>query len=320
MTTLATTTQAVPSLLGVPTTTTLPGPFPGSANGQPLYVDNEKFSNPLYFKTVLVPILAVWPLTLITLAIYLYNIFSKNMINTYRVSIKMNFFPMLLFPIIIDNVYDYVSNVDVKKYDSKTLVFLIVLQGILGFFSMIFTLMYTWEAVKKGSSSLEEDEAVLYTRLKTSEEGDEGAVNLPSNLRFPGRWKTIMNEYLTMNVVWGLTINNLMLFIVYVMRYITYNDNMLMREIDVTAISLAIGLVLIPLVIIDIWLFAYPATASLSMHYYILAVYAINFTVEYYNALLSVSPAPALTILVAFLFFVIKLMAFSQLGRKAKAD
>ncbi|GFO15368.1 hypothetical protein PoB_004187300 [Plakobranchus ocellatus] len=32
------------------------------------------FSNPLYFKTLLVPILLVWPIIILTLIIYMYNI------------------------------------------------------------------------------------------------------------------------------------------------------------------------------------------------------------------------------------------------------
>ncbi len=285
-----------------------------------VYVDGLKFSNPLYFKTVLVPILATWPLILMVLTIYLYNLWRviKSPTRNYRVTMKMNFFPMLLFAMILDNGYDWTTSASVNEFSSKTLGFLIGVFGLLAGLSLVFVAAYTWDSIQSGANNgfkPNEEGAVL-----SGGSGDSDRVDLPSRLKYPGRWRTIINEYITINVVYGLAVYNLLLLIVYVMRYTTHVDENYMRESDVAYASLAIIILLVPLIIMDYFMFRFPPTASIMMHYYLVIVFGLSFTVDFFN---QVKYCELITLVVTFgalFLFVFKIKIFTDIGCKISMD
>jgi len=293
-----------------------------------VYVDGLKFSNPLYFKTVLVPILATWPLILMVLTIYLYNLWRviKSPTRNYRVTMKMNFFPILLFAMILDNGYDWTTSASVNKFSTKTLGFLIGAFGVLAALSLVFAAGYTWDSIRSGANNgfkPNEEGEVRYSRLSAGEEEggeDSDKVELPSRLRYPGRWRTIINEYITINVVYGLTIYTLQLLLVYVMRYTTHVDNNYMRESDAAYASLAMVILLVPLVIMDYFMFRFPPTACIVTHYYLVGVFGLSFTVDFFNQVRYCELMTLVVTFAALFLFVFKIKIFTDIGRKISMD
>jgi hypothetical protein len=270
-------------------------------------VSTSAFSNPLYFKTSLVAFLAAWPIAIMCFIVYFYNMANyKNMSAT----VKMIFFPVLLFPGILDNCYDIITKADVNEYKSTPLAVLIGVYVIASVISLLYLGLYTYD-------SMNPDKKGMYSRLPTTtdEEQDEsggggGDVTL-------GRWQRVIDEYMTANVIWSVTTYNLMIMVIYVARYITHSDGNYMREIDVALVSaVLLGLVII-LAIVDFALFKNPANGSVFMHYVVAAVFSLNFTVDFQA---QVGFCEIITLGVFFLsvfLAVYKLKLFMELGTPA---
>ncbi|GFO15360.1 hypothetical protein PoB_004186500 [Plakobranchus ocellatus] len=248
------------------------------------------FSNPLNFKTLLVPIFLVCPINILALIINMYNIVvaigdkRRGIIQHFRVNIKILCFHLLIIPTIVDNTYDSVTKIDVEKYSSVTQMVFIIVMGIATLFCIIFTVGYTWEVVQK-YTSVKIGEG--YGRLREEEEEELEGTDV--RMEFFTRWYVIINKYMTINAIFGFTIYNIMLTLIYAMRYITSVDSDYLRIQDVANISYGVLIMLVLFVIFDFFTFRYPQTASLTVHYYVLFIFSLNFTLDFYQ---QVRPRP----------------------------
>ena len=288
----------------------------------PSTVEVSAFSNPLYYKTPLIPFLASWPIAVMCLTVYFYNLINfKNM----SLTLKMIFFPILLFPGIIDNCYDLITNADIAKYKEAPLAALIGVFVLAALTSLIFLVMYVYE--QSHFSFWCSSTKAMYKRLINrddaedarggEEEEEEEEEDDEDQQRHMGRWQRIIDEYMTANLIWGLTMYNLMLMIVYVARFITYQDKNFMRETDV-AIVTAVTAVLIKIMIgIDFWLFNNPASGSAFMHYYIATIFTLNFTLDFHAQVGFCEYFTLVVCLTCAFLVVYKLWAFALLGTSA---
>ncbi|RUS70284.1 hypothetical protein EGW08_016703 [Elysia chlorotica] len=260
-----------------------------------------KYSNPLYFKTLLIPILASWPLTFVIFIIYAYNTMRGvgYISRPPKVTAKMIFLPLLLVPMIVDNYYDLITKASVSEYDSDILLLIIIAMALFVVISIAYITFYCFQLVqnnnyikKSGYTRLSMVDSISEDAQENDGNDDErgGAelnvnIKLPSRIKNPNRWDIIVNEYMTMNGVYGLMIYNILLLIIYVMRYLTNKDTNCIRETDVAIISAVLGALLIPNIIFDWLTFKIPQAASLVMHYYLISVFALNFTLDFYDQL-----------------------------------
>lgn len=259
----------------------------------PSTLNPSPFSNPLYFKTSLVGFLVSWPIGIMCFIMFFYNLANyKNSTVTF----KMVFFPLLLVPGIIDNFYDIVTNADIKKYDKTNLIVLIGVFTVLAVLSLIYLALYMYDTIKRSP----------YMRL-ANDEDEEDEVPI-------GRWKRVIDDYATSNIIWALTVSNMMILAIYAARYITHLDKNFMREIDVALLSgVLLGMVII-VVLFDFAFFKNPSSGSVFMHYMVGAVYSLNFTIDFQA---QVGFCELLTLVVFFLcafLVVLKLKAFLELG------
>lgn len=259
------------------------------------------FSNPLYFKTSLVSFLVSWPIAILCFVVYFYNLANyKNM----GVTVKMVFFPVLLSAGILDNFYDIITNADVNKYDKTQLGVLIGAFTVQAVISLVYLAAYMYNTIRPGQ--------YMYRRLPTSDEDEGDSGEAPME-----RWRRIIDEYATSNIIWALTVSNMMILAIYVARYITHLDKNFMREIDVALLSaVLLGMVII-VVVFDFALFKNPSSGSVFMHYLVAAVYSLNFTIDFQA---QVGFCELLTLAVFFIsvfLVVVKLKAFIELGQAA---
>ena len=99
-------------------------------------------SNPLYFKTPFIPFLAAWPITIMCLIIYSYNLVQYK---HSAVTIPLIFFPLLLFSGILDNIYDFATNADIKEYKAKNLLAMVLVLTVLAVLRVVCVIYYsTW--------------------------------------------------------------------------------------------------------------------------------------------------------------------------------
>lgn len=269
-------------------------------------IHTSPFSNPLYFKTALVAFLAQWPIVFMCYVVFIYNLVNyKNM----RATVKMIFFPVLLFPTILDNSYDIITGASVDKYDSTHLRALIGVFSVMAAASLIYLASYMYEALRNPNSK------GMYRRLATSDEMETDE-DQPQTAPM-SRWRRIIDEYMTANIIWSITVYNMMLLAIYVARYITHTDKNFMREVDVALLSAVLGGVVIIVVIFDFALFRNPASGSVFMHYVIAAVFSLNFTIDFHA---QVGFCEILTLGVFFVsvfLAVFKLKMFVELGTPA---
>lgn len=278
-----------------------------------LTTDGRKFSNPLYFKTIIVSILAAWPLVIGCLIVYGYNIYKRSKIDK-TITPKIVFFPVLLCAGILDNAYDFMTEAKVSNYNTESLIALIVVYCILGLFSLIYVATYTKESIAddhkgysllKNAQSLDEEDGILY---------DREMVTLPKNIpRY--RMRMIIDDYLTANLVWGFCTYNLMLIVVYTARYISHTDNNYMRETDVALISAVVLMLMLPMIVADFFLFRNPSCGCVFAHYAVCCVFLISFTVDFYT---QVRFCEFLTLGAFFLSFgimVYKIFVFIEMGK-----
>ena len=148
-----------------------------SSNPNPptIYINGKAFYNPLYLK-----VMEVAKLQLIIagmcVMIYGYNIIRfKN----HRLTKKMVFFSFILFPAIIDNIYDYVTGGDVSKFDTESIVALLIIMIVFALISILYTALYTYiggkEIAYKPLSQDDEEETgiqILEARLFERESAD----------------------------------------------------------------------------------------------------------------------------------------------------
>lgn len=264
------------------------------------------FSNPLYFKTALIGLAASLPIAIMCFIVYFYNLANyKNMSAT----VKMILFPVLLFPGILDNCYDIITKADVKEYQSTPLAVLIGTYAITGVITLIYLVMYIYE-------SMDPDKKGMYRRLAATDETEMGGGEEEREIHM-GRWQRIIDEYMTANIIWALAMYNLMIMVIYVARYITHSDKNYMREVDVALVSAVLLSLIIILVIIDFALFKNHASGSAFMHYFIAAVFSLNFTIDFQA---QVGFCEILTFgvcLLSVFLTVYKLFAFMKLGAPA---
>ena len=83
--------------------------------------------------------------------IYGYNIIRfKN----HRLTKKMVFFSFILFPAIVDNIYDYVTGGDVSKFDTESIVALLIIMIVFALISILMCvlilIMDLWSINLKG--------------------------------------------------------------------------------------------------------------------------------------------------------------------------
>ena len=258
------------------------------------------FSNPLYFKTSLVGFLVSWPIAILCFVVYFYNLANyKNM----GVTVKMIFFPVLFLAGIFDNFYDIITGADVNEYDKTHLGVLVGVFTVLAVISLVYLAAYMYETVKPGQ----------YRRLPTSdaeEEDDSGDAPM-------GRWRRVLDEYATSNIIWALAVSNMMILAIYVARYITHSDKNFIREVDVALLSAVLFGIVIIVVVFDFALFKNACSGSVFMHYLVAAVYSLNFTIDFQA---QVGFCEILTLAVFFIcvfLVVVKLKAFIELGQAA---
>ncbi|GFR76006.1 hypothetical protein ElyMa_005790000 [Elysia marginata] len=250
-------------------------PPPGNIRVQTIYVNGKAFSNPLYLKGMEVAILQLI-IAGMCLTIYGYNIFQfKN----HRLTKKMVFFPFLLFPGIIDNIYDYVTMGDVGNFETNAIVTLLIIMVLFAVLSLLYTAMYTYDAHIY-------DAKVRYTPLSQEDEsgielGDfDGGGGDKKRMRTT-RWETII-EYMSANVVWAITTYNMMLILIYAARYISHTDHNYMRELDVAIISIVLMGFLVLLGVADFILFNNPANGSIFMQYVTVAFFALSLSASFH--------------------------------------
>lgn len=309
---------------------------------QGVYRDGVHFSNPLYFKTLIVPILLSWPFSALVLIIFvgnIWNILKSSKPFTFKFNNKLNFFPILQFATILDNAYDWHTKGNVEKYTKVNLTFLIIITSCFAFFSILYTIAYTYDSVMSaaGQKKTKKKFSVFYNKLQNvdsdvEENQDSQTVewdirnfsaqqrgnrsDLPSNIRYPNRWKIIRDEYLTINVVYGLTVYNILLVILYIIRYLTFSDHNYLREIDVVFISLTVLGFLFLVIILDWFLFDYPPLSSVIAHYYVIMVYTLNFTIDFFNQVEYCEIITLATFFIALFIFIYKIKIFLDIGRK----
>ena len=241
-------------------------------------------SNPLYFKTPLIPFLAAWPITIMCLIIYSYNLVRYK---HSTVTIPLIFFPLLLFSGILDNMYDFETNADINEYKSKNLLAMILVLTVLAVLSVVYVIYYSARGIqnRRGYQLLsqtaddDEENTVLYARGDTEDRDMAQITSRPADTE---KWFRIIDEYMTANVMWALTTYNILLVVIYIARYITHKDDNIIRELDVGIISLGLLAFLVAIAIIDFFLFTHPPNGSVFMHYAIVAVFALNFTIDFY--------------------------------------
>lgn len=283
---------------------------PSGGEYQTIYKNGRPFSNPLYFKTILVPFMVVWPLAVLCLIIYIYNLVNYK---HSKVTMKMVFFPVLLFAGIIDNFYDLITKASIDEYNSTTLILLTGVFGALAVISITYLISYTKESLQANRYAPliqdDEDDIVLFSR-------DEDAENIQLSMRSPNhdRWNRIIDEYITANVIWGLTTYNVMITLIYAARYITHTDHNYIREEDVAFVSAAHLLLLGIFAVCDFFLFKTPSCGSVFMHYAISAVFALNFTLDFFNQVKYCEILTLVSFFLSVFLSVYKLKLFIDIG------
>ena len=132
---------------------------------------DKKISDALYLK-----VMEVAKLQLIIagmcVMIYGYNIIRfKN----HRLTKKMVFFSFILFPAIIDNIYDYVTGGDVSKFDTESIVALLIIMIVYALISILYTALYTYNAYIGGKE-------IAYKPLSQDDEEETGIQILEARL------------------------------------------------------------------------------------------------------------------------------------------
>ena len=283
---------------------------PAGGSRQPLYVNGTAFSNPLYFKTAIVGFLGAWPLAIMCIIVYMYNLCNyKN----FKVTAKMVFFPVLLFAGIMDNCYDIITGAKVSEYNSTILIAMIVSLSVLSAISLLYLGTYTYESMKMMNGNLyqplaQEDtmEMTVFSRTGGNEESGGGSSM--------GRSQPIIDEYMTSNIVWGLTTYTMMLTLIYAARYITHTDNNLIREVDLAVVSAVLLVFIVIMTLLDFFLFRNPANGSVFMHYVIAAVFALNFTVDFQAQVGFCEILTLAAFFVAVFLAVYKMKLFIEIG------
>lgn len=294
-------------------------PPEGSGGDRTIYVNGAPFSNPLYFKTPLIPFLAAWPLTFLCLVIYVYNLVKYR---HAKVTIKMIFFPVLLISGILDNAYDFVTDAKVSEYKAAPLMVLIVVFSVLALVSMGYLAAYTVESLKHPSDTPlalgDGGDVVLYSRLANNDSDDDDTEKVRiTRQKDPGRWYKLINEYLTGNVIWALTTYNILITLVYVARYISHTDENYIREMDVAILSCVLLIVLGGMALVDYFLFKNPANGSVFLQYGISAVFALNFTLDFYGQVKFCEIITLVAVFAAFFMMVYKIKVFIDIGARA---
>lgn len=255
--------------------------------------------------------LVSWPIAIVCFVVYFYNIVNyKNMFVTK----KMMVFPVLLFPGIIDNAYDIATRADVNEYTTNRLSVLIVVFVVMSIISLLYLGCYMYESIHPNRKG-------MYRRLQDSDvedDNDDGKINsspgISSEHKQRSRWQRIIDEYMTANILWSVTVYNIMLVLIYTARYITHKDKNYIRELDVAFLSVILfGLVII-IVIFDFVLFRHPASGSVFMHYVVAAVFALNFTIDF-QAQVGFCEIITLSVFFVCVFLaVFKIKMFVELG------
>ena len=190
----------------------------------------------------------------------------------------MYFFPLLLVAGIMDNVYDIATEAKISKYDETTLAVLIGVFSVLGLISLVYVVIYTMESMSMSRYlplAQDDEETVIFSA------DNQGIQISAPNQPDPNRWGRVIEEYMAANLIWGLTSYNMMLILIYTSRYITHTDNNYMRETDVALVSGVLLIILLVMAIIDIFLFKNPSSGSVFMHYVVVAVFSLNFTIDF---------------------------------------
>ena len=178
----------------------------------------------------------------------------------------------------MDNIYDYSTESKVSAYSGNTLGVMIGIFSLLGLMSIFYVILYMFDSMNMSK----------YTLLKQDDEdtdmfsADRGQF-LKKNQPDPNKWGRIIEEYMAANIVWGLMTYNLMLILIYTSRYITHIDHNYMRETDVFIVSIVLSLMLKLTAMLDFFLFKNPSSGSVFMHYFIFAVFSLNFTMDFHS-------------------------------------
>lgn len=298
-------------------TAATPGSTTAAAAGSS--VNGAIFSNPLYMKTPIVGFLGAWPLAVLAFVIYFYNIYNYR---NLKLTAKMVFFPVLFFPGIVDNVYDIHTGGDVGMYTETSLSVLIAAMTIMATISIAYLVSYTYESTKKcgrnGCATLGQDDGG-YATLGQDDSAEVTVFSRAANDASGrmDRWRRIVDEYMTANVVWGVTSYNMMLILIYAARYITHADRNLVREIDMVIISSVLLVFLVLLGILDFFMFKNPASGSVFMHYVIAAVFALSFTIDFHSQVGYCELLTLGTFFAACFMAVYKLVLFMEIGTPA---
>lgn len=257
-----------------------PAPNP---NPPTIYVNGKAFSNPLYLKGMEVAVLQLI-IAGMCLVIYGYNIIW---FKHHRLTKKMVFFPFMLFPAIIDNIYDFVTGGDVTEFDTGSIVALLIIMVVFAVLSMLYTALYTYDAYV-GSKN------IAYSPLNQEDDDDGGGTSIemtllngsdtPQERRAPRkrsvRWDVLI-DHMTANVIWAIASYNMMLILIYAARYISHTDHNYMREVDVAIVSLVLIGFLVILGVADFFLFNNPANGALFMQYVTVAFFALSLTISF---------------------------------------
>lgn len=277
-----------------------------------LYVNGSAFSNPLYFKTSLISFLGAWPLAIMCIVVYMYNLFNyKN----FKITAKMIFFPVLLFAGIADNSYDIITGADVSEYTEETLVAMIVVTSIFAVISLLYLGTYTYESMKSMGRSLyqplAQEEKIEMTVFNRTGSGSGDSISTMT------RYQRLIDEYMTANIIWGLTTYNMMLVLIYASRYITHTDKNLIRELDVALVSVILLIFIVIMVLLDFFLFRNPSNGSVFMHYVVAGVFALNFTVDFQAQVGFCEILTLAVFFVAVFLSVYKIKLFIDIGMPA---
>lgn len=239
--------------------------------------------------------------------VYFYNLANyKNMSTTA----KMIFFPLLMVPGILDNIYDFVTGADVDKYKTTQLAVLIAIYVVMAIISVLYLGAYTYESMNPERNG-------KYIRLSTSDDDNNETDDGYSNRVPLGKWQRIIDEYMTANIIWAVTTYNLMLVVIYVARYITHADGNYIREVDVAIVSAVLLGLIVVLAILDFVLFKHPASGSVFMHYVVASVFALNFTVDFQSHVGFCELLTLGTFFLGVFLAVFKLKMFVELGMPA---
>ena len=257
--------------------------------------------DPLYFKSYLInAVHAV--LVIVGLIILLYNLVVKR--NRLQAGLTNRIayytFALLFIPIIVDSVFDIVT--EYKSIKMTNVSMIIITAGLV--LTTAFNALYFVSYMKIYKLCTANYQLIL----ERDDDADE-------KVRRRRDWSGFFNVYLFINLIGSLLFASGLLLITFIMRLWTSNDHATNLETDLSVWAALAAAIHIPFIIVD-YLYFHCYTGPVIMPYFLSAFVALGMMMNFYN---TVDASERVTMILFFITIglaVLKYIAFNEIGPK----